>query len=199
MSGSVKTEGFEGKPKGAAQILFESGWWHPSGKMVGSMPRVCKVTGKRFDNGKPLPEETMVVDLVLGKRPDFLNELSELAKVIHARGHILQMSPKCHPELAGHGIEYAWGAAKLRFRRDNDGSSGSANFFKRVRAALASVSLSLALKFERRARAYRRALKDPANDSYKLLEKTMKKFKSHRDAGDFDGRFIRNEVASDGQ
>jgi hypothetical protein len=79
--GSVKTEGFEGKPKGAAQILFESGWWHPSGKMVGSMPRVCKVTGKRFDNGKPLPEETMVVDLVLGKRPDFLNELSELAKV----------------------------------------------------------------------------------------------------------------------
>ena len=89
--------------------------------------------------------------------------------------------------------------AKLRFRRDNDGSSGSANFFKRVRAALASVSLSLALKFERRARAYRRALKDPANDSYQLLEKTMKKFKSHRDAGDFDGRFIRNEMASDGQ
>ena len=38
-----------------------------------------------------------------------------------------------------------------------------------------------------------------ANDSYKLLEKNMKKFKSHRDAGDFDGRFIRNEMASDGQ
>ena len=67
-----------------------------------------------------------------------------ICQVIHARGHILQMSPKCHPELAGHGIEYAWGAAKLRFRRDNDGSSGFANFFKRVRAALASVSLSLA-------------------------------------------------------
>ena len=34
-------------------------------------------------------------------------------------------------------------------------------------------------------------------DKFKLIEKTMKVFKSHRDAGDFDGRFIRDAV--DGQ
>ena len=104
------------------------------------------------------------------------------------------MSPKCHPELAGHGIEYCWGVCKLRFRRDNDGESRT--FFARVRNALASVTLRMVFKFERRARSYRRALSDPANDRFSLLEKTIKIFKSHRDAGDFDGRFIRDAVDS---
>ena len=105
------------------------------------------------------------------------------------------MSPKCHPEVAGHGVEYCWGVSKLRFRRDNDGQART--FFPRVRNALASVTLRMVFKFERRARSYRRALSDPANDRFSLLEKTIKIFKSHRDAGDFDGRFIRDAV--DGQ
>ena len=107
------------------------------------------------------------------------------------------MSPKCHPEVAGHGVEYCWGVSKLRFRRDNDGQSRT--FFPRVRNALASVTLRMVFKFERRARSYRRhrrALSDPANDRFSMLEKTIKMFKSHRDAGDFDGRFIRDAVDS---
>jgi hypothetical protein len=75
------TPGFEGKPKGIAQILFESGWWHPTNKMVASMPRLNKLTGKRFDNGKDPPSEDMVGELVLAARADFQAELSELAKV----------------------------------------------------------------------------------------------------------------------
>ena len=39
-------------------------------------------------------------------------------------------------------------------------------------------------------------MRDPANDQFSLLEKTIKIFKSHRDAGDFDGRFIRDAVDS---
>eukprot|EP01047_Picozoa_sp_COSAG01_P060206 COSAG01_NODE_7345_length_3242_cov_6.925867_1_plen_476_part_10 len=73
--------GFEGKPKGIAQILFETGWWNPNDKMVGSMPRLHKLTGKRYDNGKDPPTEDMVGELVLAARADFLQELSELAKV----------------------------------------------------------------------------------------------------------------------
>jgi len=42
-----------------------------------------------------------------------------LEKLVHSRGHILLMSPKGHPELAGKGVEYAWGAAKLRSRKIN--------------------------------------------------------------------------------
>jgi hypothetical protein len=80
-SGGKVTPGFEGKPKGIAQILFESGWWHPTNKMVASMPRLNKLTGKRFDNGKDPPSEDMVGELVLAARADFQAELSELAKV----------------------------------------------------------------------------------------------------------------------
>jgi len=43
-----------------------------------------------------------------------------LEELVHSRGHILLMSPKGHPELAGKGVEYAWGAAKLLFRKIND-------------------------------------------------------------------------------
>jgi hypothetical protein len=77
----VKKEAFEGKPKGIKQILFESGWWNPSARMIATMPRKCKVTGERYDGKGPLPAEDRVGDLVLAKRPDFANELSELAKV----------------------------------------------------------------------------------------------------------------------
>jgi len=36
------------------------------------------------------------------------------------RGHIPEMSPQCHPELAGVGIEYSWGKSKQHFRRHTD-------------------------------------------------------------------------------
>ena len=35
---------------------------------------------------------------------------------------LLILTPKCHPEIAGRGVEYAWGYSKLRFRQGfNDG------------------------------------------------------------------------------
>ena len=37
-----------------------------------------------------------------------------------ARGHILLMCVKCHPELAGVGIENTWGKSAIHFRRNND-------------------------------------------------------------------------------
>ena len=39
---------------------------------------------------------------------------------LSSRGHILVMSPKCHPELAGVGIENSWGKSALYFRKHND-------------------------------------------------------------------------------
>ena len=66
-----------------------------------------------------------------------------------------------YSELAGEGIEYAWGAAKLDYRRNNDGKAS--NFHTRVRNSLAIVTRKKAFKFQRRARSYRRALSDPGN------------------------------------
>lgn len=75
-------QGFEGKPKGMQQVMFETGWWDPDPtvKMVGSMPTLNQA-GKRKDNGKEPPKKEHVLDLLLGSRPDFRDELSELAKV----------------------------------------------------------------------------------------------------------------------
>ena len=192
MNGTKVKEGFEGKQKGVAQILFESGWWSDKEKTVYKMPSLHKVTGMRKDTGAAPPDKSRIGELILAARKDFTDELSQLAKIIHARGHVLIMSPRCHPELAGLGIEYCWGASKQRFRRDND--LVPANFEKNVRASLTCVTRSLAHKFERRSRTYRYVLSDPTNDSYNLIERAVKKFKSHRDAGDFDGKFIRDSL-----
>ena len=51
---------------------------------------------------------------------DFANETTALMEKLRARGHILLMCVKCHPELAGVGIENTWGKSAIHFRRNND-------------------------------------------------------------------------------
>ena len=48
---------------------------------------------------------------------DFVNELTLLQ--FHAKriGVTVDRTPKCHPEIAGEGIEYAWALSKLSYRR----------------------------------------------------------------------------------
>eukprot|EP01051_Picozoa_sp_SAG22_P032234 SAG22_NODE_13489_length_404_cov_11.101639_1_plen_97_part_01 len=48
-------------------------------------------------------DPSLVAKHVLKARPDFMAERSELELLLADRGHILVMSPKCHPELAGQG------------------------------------------------------------------------------------------------
>ena len=38
--------------------------------------------------------------------------------ILDLLGVDLIFTPKCHPEIAGRGVEYAWGYLKLRFRCD---------------------------------------------------------------------------------
>ena len=69
----------------------------------------------------------------------------------------LATGPKCHPELAGEGIEYCWGKSKFEYRKANDGK------VNHQRAnALASLSPTVLTMhhirlFERKAWAYKRA------------------------------------------
>ena len=57
---------------------------------------------------------------ILMRCPDFLYERNALANLIESRGHILITSVICHPEMAGCGIEYAWGFLKFTFRKMNE-------------------------------------------------------------------------------
>ena len=51
-------------------------------------------------------------------------------------------------------------------------------------------------KFERRARAYRACLSNPENDTFVKIENAVKERKVHRNAADFDGKFIRETMQS---
>ena len=60
------------------------------------------------------------MESTLSKTADFMAEKGMLEQRVTDRGHILLMSPKGHPELAGPGIEYSWGMAQRAFRKANN-------------------------------------------------------------------------------
>ena len=82
----------------------------------------------------------------------------------------------------------------MYFRRNND--LVPKNFHASVRRALAQVTRRRVMMFERRARAYRSAQKDDSLTNFDLVEKAVATRKKHRNAGDFDGGFIRAACAS---
>ena len=47
---------------------------------------------------------------------DFAHESTMLQHIGNELGVIVDRTPKCHPEMAGEGIEYSWGCAKNRYR-----------------------------------------------------------------------------------
>ena len=50
---------------------------------------------------------------ILKQMPDFRLETSELANLWLRRGHGFELGVKCHPEMAGCGIEYCWGKVSV--------------------------------------------------------------------------------------
>jgi len=91
-----------------------------------------------------------------------------LQELIYSRGYLLIMRVKCHPEMAGNGIEFAWGIAKLQFRRrlnDRTTTNQSENVAKALSSEHvrdkngnlrgAPLPLERVRKYSRRARVYR--------------------------------------------
>ena len=137
-------------------------------------------------------DPAMSMPLVLGKCEDFANETTALQEQFRIRGHILKMCVKCHPEIAGVGVEYTWGKSKLQYRRYNDcvAKHMYATIIKSL--STANIPLSTIRKFARRTRAHMRAhLHTQACDSFKNVEHLLKQFKAHRCAMEFDLKFIK--------
>jgi hypothetical protein len=106
-------------------------------------------------------------------------------------------SVKCHPELAGCGVEYSWVKLKVDYRRKNSkgiyapvSKGGSTTEEKLCRFKSTSLPIERVWKFESKARDYRRMHIVPdvsirnmtikeLNVSYSHLEKMMKMRKSH--------------------
>ena len=93
---------------------------------------------------------------------------------------------------AGVGIEYSWGKAKQKFRRDvNDRIA--AHLHRNIVTCFSRLEKFLPLarvrKFARKTRAYRRAYREGQPNSLADVEKLIKGYKSHRSADVFDKKF----------
>ena len=120
------TEWWRGKAKGMLQLLFERGHINPADA---TSAKWCSDCGKQKNKKpyEPTDEEVRtqlkklngkrVASALLAAMDDFLGEVSIVEKIFLDAGHLVQASPRYHPDLAGAGIEYAWGKAKLDFRR----------------------------------------------------------------------------------
>ena len=102
----VIKEGWKLKPKGSLQILFERGWINPlymshySAKGKGSTDTA-----------------SYSIDLLMQKQEDFTSEMTLLQYHASLMGVTIERSPKCHPEIAGEGVEYGWALSKIEYRR----------------------------------------------------------------------------------
>ena len=140
-----KTEGYVGKAKGLKQIAIERGLFSKERLILPfSSPLFVKMDELRK---------------AVGACDDFKGETSQLQFIATQLGVSVIMTPKAHAELAGQGIEYSWGYAKLKFRQNNTSPHDQAKrLVANVAAALStneSMTITRVRKFVRKAREYK--------------------------------------------
>ncbi|CAM9660150.1 unnamed protein product [Ectocarpus sp. 12 AP-2014] len=172
-------EGYEGKAKGSKQYLWERGWW------------------KEGMNASVGIADEKNVEKVLQALTDFESERTALQYLVESRGHILLLSPKCHPEIAGVGIEYSWGFSKQRFRRkynDEVPKHLHANIEKSM-CREKHLTIGRVRRFARRTRDYCRAYREiqlgaADGQGLQLVEKMRNTQKAHRNILDMEPGFL---------
>lgn len=139
---------------------------------------------------------------------DFRHELSameELAEKLSSDSFkvTILVTPKYHCEIAGEGIEYAWGLFKKVYRNlPLDQKRTRSGFRQAVEKSLNDVTVEHARRFSARVRCYMlayRHFKDKGNTeqteqhiTYDEIEKFVKNSKCHRSVLDQDAGFIAN-------
>ena len=121
---------------------------------------------------------------------NFATELTAFQELMVSHGHLAEMSRKCHPELAGMGVEYSWGKSKMHFRRHTD--HVAKHLHANIKESMApNISTLLRVRrYARKARSYRRAYETSITAMPKVnIEKIVKMHKCHRVADDFDFAF----------
>ena len=111
----------------------------------------------------------------------------------------LLVSPKYHCELAGEGVEYAWGMMKQYFRSLSlDKKNTKAKFDRVVRETVGYVSKKNVEMFSARCCRYMMAYSylNTDNDklTYAMIERFVKVSKTHRNIGDQEKGFIQKVI-----
>lgn len=197
-------QGWVGTAKGKLQIAFERGLLDPT-----------KSYDYYSEKGRKDVHESIIegtsIDKLIQSLRDFREEKTLLQVRAEEMGISIVRSPKCHPEIAGEGIEYSWGVSKNNYRRQPlEQKRGLENFFSLVRESISTdlITKKVARGCSARARAFMLAYRaryllslDPSEEvaeelrtnpmCFDLLDKCVKKFRAHRSAIDFDKGFIK--------
>ena len=204
-------EGWNGKPKGSLQVLYERGWIDPKKSHT-----YYTKAGKKDVYG--IIDESTSIDKLMEKQPDFLEQETLLQYYCKKLGVESDRSPKCHPEIAGEGIEFDWGCAKVHYRSQPIARKRTKDNFNSLvdeSLGLSVLSISQCRNNARRARLYMlayKALEDTYNKDMKIEDKNeykesvkynhtliekcvslFRKRRSHRSARDFDEKYLKNE------
>ena len=188
------------KPKGAAQIICERGFTDLEGKL----PDGRKVSMNGTSSKDPVTsmvtiDKTTSALSILKRCSDFQNEQTQMMFICSLLLVKLLLTPKCHPEISGRGVEYAWGYSKLRFRIDfNDAIA--AHLQTNVEQSLDRdiITINRIRKFARKTREYKLTYalinqmsegKDKSSGKDEI-EHLTKMSKAHRSAMDADYGFI---------
>jgi hypothetical protein len=103
-------KGWEGQPKGMLQVLWECGFIDGT-----KLEKYYTIEGGKDQFGNVDPATS--VKMMMERQMDFIEEETLLQYHGRQLGVIIDRTPKCHPEMAGEGIEYNWGCAKGFYRR----------------------------------------------------------------------------------
>ena len=156
-----KTEkGWLGAPKGMYQVLYERGFIDPA-----LDPKLYKASAPKawYDKDGNLKEqhkqdaERLLLPALMQKCEDFVREVSALEDLCRRLSNststvTLLFSPKYHCELAGLGIELAWGYSKQYYQRKMTLEEKKQDFHGCVDRALKAVTKDHARKFCHRTR-----------------------------------------------
>jgi hypothetical protein len=158
-------EGWEGKPKGLLQVLWERGWISPdecrridnTGKMVNTSFYTLK--GKKNPNTPPGDfNESSSLRYLMGQCRDFREEQTALQHLGTQLGVKVIFTPKFHCEFAAEGIEYTWAHAKAKMRatplREKKGRAYFMNLVMKCICPANVLTKERISKFAARARAY---------------------------------------------
>ena len=204
---TVIKDGWCGKPKGSLQVLYERGWIDRSKLSLYTLNwskvesiAVGDVTGCSYS-----------ISALMKLQAYFVNELTLLQFHTQKLGASIDRSPKCHPELAGEGIEYAWALAKLRYRRaPMSEKRNKSKFFSLVRVStnpMDTLHIRRIRSCSKRARSYMKLYKSISeiekdgitvlDKKHIILESTIKLYlrlkkvsKTHRSVVDMQLREV---------
>ncbi|KAI2509347.1 hypothetical protein MHU86_5100 [Fragilaria crotonensis] len=196
--GILTKGGLDGESEGVITSVVERGKLTAQGSSSTHLPERRATLGLLLTTVQTYGISWVYVTTLSTKRM-----LQHIAKRL---GTEVLLTPKCHAELAGEGVEYIWGGAKGEYRRFSLAEKrGKDNFKSSLHHCLSEevITIERVRKYARRARQYLMAYHaidsgqvdaQTRHDCLKYgpvaVDKLINNFKTHRCAFDFDYKFI---------